>query len=200
MSAIKLNNDLVNLGHLDSDRPFGLLDRSGRLLESSVGLEVILAARRILAVRDRMLTAIYMAHRRPLEKFLNQAINGETSPGSPATIRLVSSRNPRGMVLRAVPMDPGNIPFEPLRPVALLTVVDLDSPVNFNADDLMQLFDFTRREADVAVIVGQGCTAEATADHLGIGAHTVRQHLKAIYGKVGISRHSELVAILSRLR
>ncbi|MCW1384098.1 LuxR C-terminal-related transcriptional regulator [Novosphingobium sp. KCTC 2891] len=34
---------------------------------------------------------------------------------------------------------------------------------------------------------------------LGISAHTVKHHMKGVFGKMGIERQADLVAIVSRL-
>jgi DNA-binding CsgD family transcriptional regulator len=102
-------------------------------------------------------------------------------------------------VLRAVPLTRNNDLFDLFRPAALLTLVDLDQPQRVRRDDLIALFDLTSREADIAALLGEGETTEGVARRLEISEHTVRQHLKAIFGKVGVSRQAELVGVVSRL-
>jgi predicted ATPase/DNA-binding CsgD family transcriptional regulator len=51
--------------------------------------------------------------------------------------------------------------------------------------------DLTAREVEVLRLVAQGLTDEQVAEQLVISRHTVNSHLKAIYGKLGISsRHA----------
>jgi DNA-binding CsgD family transcriptional regulator len=54
-------------------------------------------------------------------------------------------------------------------------------------------FGLTEREADVAELVMQGSTGEHVAERLGIARNTVREHLKHIHAKLGVSTRAELV-------
>ncbi|NBC35097.1 hypothetical protein GTZ99_00825 [Novosphingobium sp. FSY-8] len=78
-------------------------------------------------------------------------------------------------------------------------LTDLDAPLRVRRQELASLFGLTEREADVAALISEGCNIEQTGEQLAISAYTVRQHLKAVFGKVGVSRQAELVALVSRL-
>jgi len=60
------------------------------------------------------------------------------------------------------------------------------------------VFGLSPAEARVAGLIGEARTIHATARALATSPGTVRNHLKAIFAKIGISRQAELVAILSR--
>lgn len=66
------------------------------------------------------------------------------------------------------------------------------------AKQLARVFGLSPSEARVAALVGGAKTIEATAAVLGCASGTVRNHLKSIFSKIGVSRQAELVAILSR--
>lgn len=70
-----------------------------------------------------------------------------------------------------------------------------------SADDLapllMRAWGLTRREREVARLVIDGLSSEDIAATLFISVHTARDHLKAIYAKVGVSRRQDLAAVLS---
>ncbi|MCI3135241.1 helix-turn-helix domain-containing protein [Phenylobacterium aquaticum] len=80
-----------------------------------------------------------------------------------------------------------------------MTLADLDQPHRVRRSELIALFGLTDREADVAALLGEGASLDDAARRLEISEHTVRQHLKAVFGKVGVSRQAELVRIISRL-
>jgi predicted ATPase/DNA-binding CsgD family transcriptional regulator/tetratricopeptide (TPR) repeat protein len=63
----------------------------------------------------------------------------------------------------------------------------LSSPMKLSATYLDGL---TAREVEVLRLVAQGLTDEQVAEQLVISRHTVNSHLKAIYGKLGISSRS----------
>lgn len=199
LSRNRLRNSLINLEALEHERPFALIDRAGRLIECSAGFEAIMMARRILGTRDRTLVAIQAQHRPAVQQFLASALVAERLLAPPLPIRLVGPNCRRGIVLRAIPIAPGNDIFDIFRPAALIAVTDLDHPQKIRRGELVALFGLTAREADVAALVCEGFTTERVSQELGISEYTVRQHLKAVFGKVGVARQSELVSLISRL-
>lgn len=199
LSSNKLQNELLKTNALDQGRPFALLDRAGRLIECSLGFGTVVGQKQILAVRDRCLVAIYPQHRRKLAALLNSALKAGGLPDPPVPIRLVGPDCHRGVVIRAVPIAPSNEIFDIFRPAALITLTDLDEPLRVRRGELLALFGLTEREADVAALISEGRSATLAAHQLGISEYTVRQHLKAVFGKIGVARQSELVSIVSRL-
>lgn len=54
----------------------------------------------------------------------------------------------------------------------------------------------TPRESDVVLLVASGCTNAEIARSLGLSTHTVSDHLKNIFAKVGVSTRGELTSKL----
>ncbi len=77
--------------------------------------------------------------------------------------------------------------------VALLIETD-------RADDLMRIllesYGLTHRETEVVRLLARGLAPKDIAAELLLSVHTVRDHVKAIYEKVGVSSRGELVAVL----
>jgi DNA-binding CsgD family transcriptional regulator len=61
----------------------------------------------------------------------------------------------------------------------------------------MRAWRLTRREREVARLVIDGLSTEDIAKALFISVHTVRDHLKTMFGKLGVSRRQDLAAILT---
>jgi DNA-binding CsgD family transcriptional regulator len=59
------------------------------------------------------------------------------------------------------------------------------------------LFDLTPAEARVAQGIGRAFTVDDLAKSLGVTTETVRRQLKAVLGKTGARRQSELVSLLA---
>jgi DNA-binding CsgD family transcriptional regulator len=62
---------------------------------------------------------------------------------------------------------------------------------------LMRAWSLTAREREVAQLVIDGLSSEDIAQALFISVHTVRDHVKAIFGKTGVSRRQDLVSALT---
>jgi DNA-binding CsgD family transcriptional regulator len=61
----------------------------------------------------------------------------------------------------------------------------------------MRAWRLTRREREVARLVIDGLSTEDIATALFISVHTVRDHLKMIFGKTGVSRRQDIIATLT---
>ena len=61
---------------------------------------------------------------------------------------------------------------------------------------LLAAYGLTARELDVARHVLRGNSTKAIADVLHISAHTVQDHLKSVFDKVGVRSRRDLVGRL----
>lgn len=61
---------------------------------------------------------------------------------------------------------------------------------------MIEAYGLTRRQRDVLGLLLLGRSLTQTAHELGISEHTVNDHRKAIYQRVGVSSRSELAALL----
>jgi DNA-binding CsgD family transcriptional regulator len=61
----------------------------------------------------------------------------------------------------------------------------------------MRAWSLTAREREVARLVIDGLSSEDIAQALFISVHAVRDHVKAIFAKTGVSRRHDLVAALA---
>ena len=61
---------------------------------------------------------------------------------------------------------------------------------------IVQAYDLTDREQQITRLIARGAGTAEIADELFLSPHTVRDHVKAIFAKVGVSSRGELVARL----
>ena len=93
----------------------------------------------------------------------------------------------RWVILHASPLggrDPGvGIIVEGAQPVTLSAVI-------------AGAYGLTPREREITALAAQGRSTKQIASALGISPFTVQDHLKAVFGKVGVQSRAELVATL----
>jgi DNA-binding CsgD family transcriptional regulator len=61
---------------------------------------------------------------------------------------------------------------------------------------LLSAYGLSRRERDVTRLVLRGASTTAISDTLHIASHTVQDHLKAVFDKVGVRSRRDLVGVL----
>lgn len=82
------------------------------------------------------------------------------------------------------------------------TLVLIIDPVRSSGPDpalLRDLLGLTLSEAKVTALIGTGTSPQQAAERLGLAVDTVRKSLKSVFSKVGVSRQSELVALLAQM-
>lgn len=62
---------------------------------------------------------------------------------------------------------------------------------------VVQIYELTQRERQVTELMVRGLPIDEIAEGLWLSHHTVRDHVKAIYGKLGVSSRPELTAKLA---
>lgn len=86
--------------------------------------------------------------------------------------------------------------FAPCR--AIVAIVDPAIRPRPTEEALVNAFQLTPAEARLAARMAQGTSLETVANELHIARETARNHLKAVFGKLNVSRQAELVALLTR--
>lgn len=61
---------------------------------------------------------------------------------------------------------------------------------------IVQAYELSVREQEITEYIAQGFSTTEIADRLHLSRYTVRDHVKAIFEKVGVSSRGELVAKL----
>jgi DNA-binding CsgD family transcriptional regulator len=171
------------------------LDSWGRVLRMHLFEE-----KRTLPVR--VLRGRLVASDRLAQPALDRAIaRAVTTPQAPAIVRLPDAHN-QNQYLQIVSV--GGAARDIFRATAAVAVVIernaamKSSPVDHQV--LRDAFSLTDREADVALMLGNGLSPAGIAAALHIQLETARDHLKSIFEKTETNRQAELAALLGRLR
>jgi DNA-binding CsgD family transcriptional regulator len=123
---------------------------------------------------------------------------------------ILGAASKRGGLIVSVPRPSGRLPLTlTLRPTrlesyrstdieagaVLVLIHDPERSANTGLSGLRELYGLTVTEARLAHLIMQGKTIEDCTGLLGIRRTTVKMHLRNLYGKTGVQRQSELVAL-----
>ncbi len=78
-------------------------------------------------------------------------------------------------------------------PGAVLFISDSEASTRPSADRLRLVYRLTPAEAQLASLIVDGHGLESAASALGVSPNTAKYHLKSVFGKVGVSRQTQLV-------
>ena len=176
--------DLVGL-------PAAVLGRAGKVLATNARFEEL----RHSVVRDAGRLALCPAG---ADGLLAGAIDrlSHEDVGSVRSIPIAADRELTPMVLHLIPIRRAARDL-----FAAATALAVFTPVPNTALPgtavIGGLFDLTPAEARVARAIAACVTVEQAADTFGVAQATIRSHLKSVLMKMGLSRQSELVAMLS---
>lgn len=187
-----------------SATPTFLLTRTGRLLHLNVAGRTLLEQGDALTVRDGALTATHAGCREPLRRLFHDAALPDC-PNWPSStfdkpahaFSLERSSGLQPLQLLASPLPPGNRQHSKADLVLLVT--DPGQPVNYPDGVLRALYGLTPAETEIANGLLTGYTLDEIACLRKVSIGTVRQQLKTIMSKTGVSRQSDLVKLLMTL-
>ncbi len=181
----------VGLIHVDMDGSFAWMNRmASRLLHAGEGLEV----------RDGRLAARDSDTDQTLRHAMTNLIENRRRVQALPIPR--AGRLPLGLVLTRRPKAPTLPRGEPIGTIAIMDPerqfsADSDQASAQTAPLLRQLYGLTDAEARLAVAITAGSTPQQVADRSGRSLETVRTQLKGVFRKLGVSRQTDLVRVLS---
>ena len=191
----------ASLGSLLGNSRVGVihLDRSGRIVETNDSAHEILRRGSGLYDQDGFLRARLSADNTRLERLLGAALPryGETATSGSLTVR-----RPSGLPCLAVHLSPVSAPQSAfgLGPVAVLVlVVDPTSRPTIDPAMVAAALDLTPSQSQVAVMLAEGRSVPDIAAATGRQPSTVRQFLKQIHRRRGVTSRAELVRLVLSL-
>lgn len=81
-------------------------------------------------------------------------------------------------------------------PRVAVVINEADMPALTDRVAFADTYRLTKRECEVAILLGDGLDLQSIALQLGLGIGTVRHHLKHVFGKTGVRGQVALVALL----
>ena len=139
-----------------------------------------------------------------IDNAISDAIRASSSAqvAEPTPILVHSPETKSSFVVCILPVvSPKDLGGQRILSQARATVLVIERKLDGSTDAavIRDLLGLTPGEARVAMLVGAGVAPKEAAQRLGIAEETVRNVLKRVFAKVGVSRQTELVALLGKL-
>jgi DNA-binding CsgD family transcriptional regulator/PAS domain-containing protein len=130
-----------------------------------------------------------------------KAITDKPDSGKPAPLVIERERSRQPLAVYVMPIPLSGSPAEQFlaHARALVLVIDPDRDGPPDPALVRDLLGLTLGEARVAALIGSGLPPQEAADKLGVSVETARTVLKRVFQKVGVSRQSELAALMTKL-
>jgi DNA-binding CsgD family transcriptional regulator len=168
-----------------------LLDRGGKVIHLNARASTILAERDGIALRGDAIRLDDPDLGRQLDARLLQ-----TDEETPLTLRIERPSGDGDLLLVVGNAHaPGHITAGG-GPAAVLFLNDPAHAPRVSPDAIRDLLGLTQSEAVVAADIASGLSLADIATRRGISPNTVRAHLRAIFGKTGVKRQSQLVHLV----
>jgi DNA-binding CsgD family transcriptional regulator len=172
------------------------VEDTGKICFMNALAESLLQSGQILRIQDGRIVAHDARQTAALNELLKTAAdpNLNSEAGGSLTVR----RDHHSWHLTVQPWRASD-PLSPGRLRAVVTISDPVARLKFRAELLSALFGLTPAETRVSMLLTEGLDTSEIAKRIRVTTHTVRSHLKSIYGKTNVARQSQLVRLISRL-
>jgi DNA-binding CsgD family transcriptional regulator len=205
LSIALLDAELSNLGLREALGRLGIgvfaLDSLGRIVFSNPAGDRLIGDG-LFVVRGQLKFSPSAA-RGDIESRLKRILRGEPRELSDDPRALLIDREGAGrpLTVYVLPVGAVRTPAQEFLTRARALVLAIDARTDDSPDPALvrEVLGLTLSEARLAALVGSGLRTGQAAEKLGITEETARTALKRVFAKVGVSRQSELAALLTKL-
>jgi DNA-binding CsgD family transcriptional regulator len=193
----------IGLGEALARIGFGIfaLDSLGRVVFSNpIGLGLL--GDNLEIIRDRLRLGSGET-RRVIDALISNVMRAERidliEPQKPIVLERASNKT--SLVVYLLPLAANLKETDYFLTRTRVIILVTESKINEPSDPAVvrDILGLTLGEARVAAMVGSGLQPREAANRLGISEDTARNVLKRVFAKAGVSRQSELVALLTKL-
>jgi DNA-binding CsgD family transcriptional regulator len=176
-------------------------DQNGTILETNQEARRILTDKDGITLSGNNLVVHGSTEGRELQRMIKQALapapGGVQGPGVVEALAVTrpSGRSKLGVLVKAIPI--GQWSESRHRPAAVVFLRDPESNAVQPSHELVRrLFELTRMEATLALLLAEGHTLDEAAEKMNVRRNTARTHLRSIFCKTGVTRQTMLVRLL----
>jgi DNA-binding CsgD family transcriptional regulator len=175
-----------------------ILDQSTRIRHSNKAGQKLLQERSWLREDKGQLKLVNRRDQKAFREYLDEVMLAHTR-GEPSFIKALGLSNSGespgfGMLLRPLPLVAA--PDGTRNPSVAVFISDPTQIRKTPAGVLMELFSFTRAEANLALQLASGLTLIEACEHLNISRNTGKSHLSSVFSKTGVARQTQLLQLI----
>ncbi|AJP58663.1 hypothetical protein UC34_20420 [Pandoraea vervacti] len=179
------------LDHLDM--AIVIADATSHVHYLNVAAHQILGDTRNVGIRGGKFAALQPSD----EQAMRRLIAGATAPMPVAGSHRLHGDNQRHWVVTVLPLRESHVCAAPWqRPMAMLTIGELDRRVTVGPYTLKVLFGLSPAEARLAQALAEGREVAQYAQDVNIAVNTARAQLRHIFDKTGCRRQADLLRLL----
>lgn len=176
-----------------------ILDETGKVMRSNQAAQRLFAAHDGLECRQDRLRAYSVQDNRDLQKAV-QTVLLQRQQGRDESLEVLTLSRPTGEVPLNLLLRPIALNYEgqgkARRPAVAVFIRDPNDSPQASRHLLRSLFQLTRTETEVAMLMMDGLTLDESAERLCLSRNTVRAHLRGVFAKTGATRQAQLVKTL----
>jgi DNA-binding CsgD family transcriptional regulator/PAS domain-containing protein len=175
-----------------------VLGANGRIRQANAAARSLFSDGFGLCVREGRLAAGPGEADRRLSSLIARAAQPNWADRIGGSMVLAIPGRARPLKIAVSPLSPDRLAMFGGKPGVLVMVTDADVGASPTRDGLRERFGFTAAETRVALGLLDGAKPQQLADRLGVSVHTVRNQLRSLFDKTGVTCRSELVVALLR--
>ncbi len=175
------------------------LDARGRIVAANDRAQDVLRRGDGLLDREGFLVARARQDDDRLQALLNRALPPYGAQGSGGSTIVRRSGALRPLMLRLCPVGRRQASFPAWPVAALVLIVDPETEQVIDPAEVAAVFDLTRMEGRVAVMLARGMSVSQIAASTGRKESTIRSHVKSMLAKHGCTRQAELARMVQSL-
>ncbi|MET0186641.1 MAG: hypothetical protein ABW210_14420 [Achromobacter sp.] len=172
--------------------PVVLVDGFGRVATMTGAADTLVTTHPALGVQERMLVAARSSETRSLHKMLRAVLNRDQLEAS--ILLHAPGALPLLVKIQALPDTEMGFGFQPK---ALLSLGSSVGDGTRSIQVLREQYDLTAAEGEVVALLARGMRRADIAQHRSTSLGTVQQQIKTVFGKTGVNREAELLALVT---
>jgi len=178
-----------------------LISEEGRATYTNEAAKAIISRNDGFTLRRGKLSALIDQSDRQLQRLIRQAISKKilSSQNEDRCFQLIGTNEHLCYSVQVIPLRTKYRLFSKKQPVAMVLIGDPSASIRPPVAALETLYELTKAESRVAILLAKGTKPDQVCKALGISNNTLKTHRKRIYQKIRVSTQAQLTQFLKSI-